>query len=361
VVRFEKEDTVEENLVRSIQNVGPRNIALLSRQTGSHPETIRYKVKKQFKKLGIAIHAEVDYRKLGLIPFWADLRFSSKFGGGEHGVLSALNRFAYLVYCGRLLPQGSFACMFAVPDGKRSQHQELLSSMKRSGVLEGFTLSETVADRINKMNPKFFNFQSGTWEINWGDVKKSSGTELKPTGVAPSARVDAYDLLLVKELQIDSLQHLVSIAKKVKVHSKTLEYHYRAHVLAQGLISGYRLRWVHDIERPIAHSVLLTQLVFRNLGRGFRTVQRAISRIPFLWAEYLYKDGTYVAILNTPVREAVTTLEYLNSEARNLHGRVELSYLKRSEANLYTVPHELFKDGWTYDLKKAKSEAAGSR
>ena len=33
---------------------------------------------------------------------------------------------------------------------------------------------------------------------------------------------DRYDLLVIKELQKDSLQHLTGIAKKLKVHQKTL-------------------------------------------------------------------------------------------------------------------------------------------
>ena len=350
-----KNESIEEKLVRSIQDVGPRNIALLSRQTGAHPETIRYKVKRQFRKLGIRIHAEVDYRKLGLIPFWADVSFSPRFGGSSKEVFSGLNRSACLVYYAKLLPQGNFACMFAVPDGKRSQLEELLVHMKKTGILEGFTLNETVANRMNRMNPKFFNFRSGNWEIDWKEVRDGPGSELKVGAPVSSARVDLYDLLLVKELQIDSLQHLVSIAKKVKVHAKTLEYHYRAHVQEENLISSYYLRWSHDIERSVAHSVLLTKLSFSNLDGAYRRVQRTVSKIPFLWSEYLLKDGKYVAFVATPIREAMAMLDYLNSELPDLYGKVQLSYVKRNEASLFTIPYEMFRDGWNYDLKKAKS------
>ncbi|MDV3244292.1 MAG: hypothetical protein LYZ66_03840 [Nitrososphaerales archaeon] len=362
VVRLErKREPVEDKLVRAIQQVGPKNIALLSRLTGAHPETIRYKVKRQFKKLGIRIHAEVDYRKLGLVPIWADLRFSPKFGGSTGDVFLALNRSAYLVYYGKLLPEGSFWCMFAIPEGKKSQHEELLSHMKSVGILESFTQNEVVDSRINRMDPKFFDFRSGSWEVDWNEVRQGPGSEMR-VGVARSpARVDLYDLLLVKEMQIDSLQHLVSVAKKVKVHAKTLEYHYRAHVQEEKLISSYYLRWAHDIESSIAHSVLLTKLTFRDLDGVFRRVQRVVSKIPFLWAEYVFKDGTYVAFLHIPIREAVTTLDYLNSEVPDLYGKVQISYVKRNEACLFTIPYEMFKDGWNYDLKKARSAVANLR
>jgi DNA-binding Lrp family transcriptional regulator len=352
---LKKNDPTEEKLVRSIQEVGPRNIAQLSRMTGAHPETIRYKVKRQFKKLGIRIHAEADYRKLGLVPIWADVSFSPKFGGSTEAVFLALNKYAYLVYYGKLLPQGSFTCMFAVPEGKRSQQEELLAHMKRSGILSSFAMNETAVSRINRMDPRFFDFQSGAWQIDWGSVKQGGGSEMKIQGTVQPERIDLYDLLLIKELQKDSLQHLVSIAKKVKVHAKTLEYHYRAHVQKEELVSSYYLRWMRDIERSVAHSVLVTKLTFRDLSGAFKRVQRVVSKIPFLWAEYVFKDGTYVVFLDIPIREAMTTLDYLNSEVPDLAGKVEMSYVKRKEACLFTIPYEMFKDGWSYDLKKAKS------
>jgi len=355
ITRAPKAEQIEEKLVRAVQEVGPRNIALLSRETGAHPETIRYKVKRQFKKLGIRIHAEVDYRKLGLVPIWADLSFSPKFGGSIERVFDALNKYAYLVYYAKLLPRGDFTCMFAVPEGKKGQQEELLAHMKRSGILLDFDTNETVASRINRMDPSFFDFQSGSWQVDWNRVKLSKGSELKVQGGTPSAKVDLYDLLLIKELQIDSLQHLVAIAKKVKVHSKTLEYHYRAHVQAEKLIPSYYLRWMHDIERSITHTVLTTQFTFRNLGADVKRVQRVMSKIPFLWSEYIFKDGTYVAFTNTPIREATTILDYLNSEVPGLYEKVEMAYVKKNEANLFTIPYEMYKDGWSYDLKKAKS------
>ena len=356
ILRVErKREPLEERLVRAIQQVGPRNIALLARMTRAHPETIRYKVKRQFKKLGLRVHAEVDYRKLGLVPFWGEFSFSPRFGGNTKDVLSTLSRSAYLVYYGKLMPQGSFACLFAAPQGKRSQHEELLNHMKRTGILDSFTLSEVVANRVNGMNPQFFDFRSGNWEIDWNEVRRGQGSEMKAGGVASPARVDLNDALMIKELQADSLQHLASIARKVKVPSKTLEYHYRVHVQEQELIPGYVVRWVHDIESTVAHSVLVTALTFRNLGSAFGRVQRVVSKIPFLWAEYAYRDETYLAFLYTPVRETEATLRYLSSEVPDLHRRVEISFVEKREASAFTIPYEMFRNGWIYDLSKAKA------
>ncbi len=356
VVHLErKRELVEEKLVRAIQQVGPKNIALLSRLTGAHPETIRYKVKRQFKKLGLRIHASVDYRRLGLVPYWADLRFSRSYGGSARDVFLAMNKTAYLVYYGKLLPQGNFACLFVLPAGKEREHRRLLDYLKKTGVLESYDLNEIVASRATTMNPHFFNFRSGGWEVDWNAVRSSRGSELPKARNVEAARLDSNDLLLIKELQMDAFQHLVSIAKKVRVHSKTLEYHYRAHVQKEKMVAGYLVRWMHDVETSVAHAVQLTRMTFTDLGDELGAVQRAISKVPFLWAEEVLKDGKYVATLCIPVRETTTTLDYLNSQVPDLYYSVGMALVKRSEASWFTIPYNLFKDGWVYDSARAMS------
>src|SRR3989442_16032044 len=69
---------LEAKIIKAIQKVGPKNVSLLSRLTGAQAETIRYKVKKQFGRLGFKIHADVDYKKVGLFLRWGTLQFSHR-------------------------------------------------------------------------------------------------------------------------------------------------------------------------------------------------------------------------------------------------------------------------------------------
>lgn len=346
---------LEARIIQAIQKVGPKNISQLSRMTGAHAETIRYKVKRQFKKLGFRIHADVDLGKLGLTQYWAELRFSEKYQGVAAKALAILNDVAYLTYYAKIVPQGYFVAIFALPAGKSAEFEAFLGELQEMGIISEFTLTQAVIARHDSMLPGFFNFQAGQWDVDWRRVELGPGRPLDSQKSPSEAGLDRYDLLLIKELQVDALQHVVGIARKLKLHQKTLEYHYRAHVQKGKLIPAYVVRWTRDVEKSVAHSVMLTRLVFRDLGDDLEEIQLAVSKIPFLWSEYLTSDGTYIAILAIPVKEAVTVFNYLGREAPGLYDRVEIGYINRDEAFLFTIPYQMYDSGWLFDARKTKS------
>lgn len=347
---------LEAKIVNAIQKVGPKNISLLSRITGAHAETIRYKVKKQFKSLGFRIEADLDYERLGLSQHWAELRFSKRYRPRAPRVLSALNEAAFLTYYAKVVPQGFYLAVFSIPAGTSSELRALLGELERTGVLDGFSLSRVVCSRHDSMLPAYFNFQSGQWDVDWGRVRLSPARPLPVRREQARSSLDDYDLMLIKELQADALQHVVGIARKLRVHQKTLEYHYRAHVQRRMLISSYYVRWMGDPDS--GKPVMLTSLTFRDLGDDLQRVQRAVSKIPFLWSEYLTEDGAYIALLLTPVMETITLFNYINEEAPDLHGRVQVGYVNTDESVGFAVPSKLHDHQWASDLK-AKAKVAG--
>jgi DNA-binding Lrp family transcriptional regulator len=355
VQRFAREpDDVESKIIEAIQKAGPKNVYKLSRLIGAHPETVRYNLNKRFRKLGFHIHAEADYRRLGLVPYWAELQLSPKLVGSPRSLFLAMNEHAYLVYYGKLLPQGNFVCLFAIPEGREKEHEAFLTFLQNSEILQSYTLNEIVGSRHPAMNPSFFNFQSNRWDVDWNRVMLVQVPDMKIDRKVQPVDVDYCDLLLVKELQMDALQHIISIARKVGVNQKTLEYHYRVHLQKEKLVSGYPVRWQHDIERSVSHSALMARLTFRNLGNSFTSVQRAVGKIPFLWAEEVQVDGTYIATIHIPVQEATSTFDYLNSQVPDLYGKAELSFVKRSEASAFTIPYMMFDKDWKYELAVMK-------
>lgn len=344
---------LEGKIVEAIQKVGPKNISLLSRVTGAHAETIRYKVKRQFPSVGLQLKASPDYKKLGLTEYWGMLKFSPKMSRRAQTVLLSLQQEAYLTSYGRIVPQGRYAVQFALPVDMAKAHRELLQSLADAGVLEGFDLEEVAAGRLTPMNPRYFNFQSDRWEVDWGRVSGESGKPLPVTKDVP-AEADKLDLMLVKETEEDPLQHIVSIARKLKIHQKTLEYHYRAHLLKQRLVPSFVVRWSPGPVNTEAGPTMIGILMFSRLGPRFDEVQRAVSKIPFTWAESALKDGRYVATVCIPVNEAVPVYSYLDSELGDLSDKVEIGYLKRSERRAFSVPAHLFNEGWTFDVDGAK-------
>ena len=348
------ESGLEARIITAIGKAGPRNIAQISRMTGAHQETIRYKIKKRFGRLGFRFHAEVDYAKLGLTLHWATLDFGKPYSSMATQILAALNQVGYLVYYGKLIPQGNFIALFALPKGTSEQYREFLAGLRAKGILSSFTLSRDMANRNKPMDPRFFNFRSGRWEIEWGKVSDSAPGALLQGARAEPHNVDAYDLLIIKELQKDSLQHLTGIARKLRVHQKTLEYHYRTHVQKWKLIPSYRIRWAQDLSKRLVHSTATTHFTFHGLSKAeLAAAQVAVSKVPFLWSEDLLEDGTYTAFMYVPLTDLMAVSTYINDAVPHLGPRLEVGFVKPAESYSFTIPHHMYHDGeWKFNTRQ---------
>ena len=344
---------LEARIISAIGTAGPRNVAQISRMTGAHQETIRYKIKKRFGRLGFRFHAEINYNKLGLRLHWATLDFTKPYYGGAQQILRALNQVGYLTYFAKLVPQGSHVAVFALPENTSNQYREFLSGLTAKGILKGFTLDEALVSRHKVMDPRYFNFRSGRWEIEWGKISQQHPSPLPLEDRPRTEAFDRYDLLIIKELEKDSLQHLTGIARKLKVHQKTLEYHYRTHVQKWKLVTSYKIRWVQDTTKRLTHSTATTRLVFRNLSRTeYTQVQAAVSKIPFLWVEDLLANGDYVAMMYVPVTDLISVSSYISGAVSNLAPRLEMSFVSPSEASSFTVPYNMFQEGaWKFNIR----------
>ena len=349
VARGESPD-LEARIITAIGKAGPRNVAQISRMTGTHQETIRYKIKKRFNRLGFKFHAEVDYDKLGLTLHWATLAFAPDYIEKAPRLLGALSRVGYLTYYAKVVPQGNYVVLFALPRNTTDSYSEFLTRLKGKGILSGLALDPVFASKHKVMDPRDFNFRTGRWGIEWGKLAERQPVPL-PTGERPRAEgLDYYDLLVIKELQKDSLQHLTGIAKKLKVHQKTLEYHYRTHVQKWKLVPSYRIRWTQETAKRLTHSTITTRFAFHGLTKSeFAAVQSAVSKVPFLWREDLLQSGDYVAMLHTPVAELLDVISYVGSSAADLASKVDMNFIKPEESSSFTIPYNMFDDGaWKF-------------
>ena len=348
---------LEARIITAIGKAGPRNVAQISRMTGAHQETIRYKIKKRFGRLGFRFHAEVDYVKLGLHLYWATLDFAPPYEPIASQILTAMNQVGYLVYYAKLIPQGTFAALFALPSGTSDQYQEFLAGLKERGILGSFVFNRDLVNRNKPMDPQFFNFRSGRWEIEWNKVPDLAPSPL-PSGTRNGPQdFDLYDLLIIKELQKDSLQHLTGIARKLRVHQKTLEYHYRTHVQKWKLVPFYRIRWAQDVSKRLVHSTATTRLAFHGLTKAeLVAAQAAVSKIPFLWSEDLLEDGTYSAYMLVPLTDLMAVSAYVNDSVPNLGSRLEVGFVKPAESRSFTIPHHMYQGNqWKFNLRQMKN------
>jgi DNA-binding Lrp family transcriptional regulator len=355
-IRDESPD-LEARIITAIGKSGPRNVAQISRMTGAHQETIRYKIKKRFRRLGFRFHAEVDFDKLGLCLHWATFDFPKSHYGIAPQMLRALNQVGYLTYYAKIVPHGNYVALFALPENTTDQYKRFLSGLADKGILSGFTLDEVLVNKHKVMDPRYFNFRSGRWEIEWKNVASQEPIPLPLGDRKHPEDFDYHDLLVIKELQKDSLQHLTGIAKKLKVHQKTLEYHYRTHVQKWRLVPSYTIRWTQDTTKKLVHSVITTMLTFNDLSRlEHAAVQAAISKIPFLWSEDLLQNGTYIAVMHVPITDIISVTGYISNSFPNLHSKVSVGFVEPANATSFTIPYHMYQDNrWKFDPRQLEN------
>ncbi len=325
--------------------------------TGAHQETIRYKIKKQFTHKGFRFQADVDYRKLGLTLHWGNFVVPPVHYRSATKLFRSLNTSAYLIHFSKILPQGHFVALFCLPEGRIEEFTSFLEKLKQRKIFAAFNLDLVLAQRHKTMDPSFFNFRTDLWNVDWQKMKSLRASPLAPEKRQPEILADDIDMLIIKELQKDARQHVVGIARKLKLNPKMLEYHYRTHVMKEGLIPGFRVRWMKDSDEPLAHSTIVVRLTFKGLeSEQYKNTQSAMNKLPYLWVEDLLEPRTYIATLSIPLSDFTPTMNYINGELQFLGPNVEMGYLGVEDSENYTIPYHMFSNGeWQFDVKKTES------
>jgi len=348
---------LEARIMKAIGKVGPRNVAEVARMTGAHQETIRYKIKRQFADQGFRFLADVDFRKLGLVLHWGKFVVSPVHYQSATKLFRSLNDSAYLIHFSKIVPQGHFVALFSLPEGSTREFAKFLEKLKERKVIAEFSLDQVLSQRHKTMDPTFFNFRRDRWEVDWEKVRSARAMPYLEAEGKPEQLADNTDLLIINELQKDARFHVSGIASKLKLNAKTAEYHYRAHVVGEGLIRSYLVRWMKELNEPLSSSVVSMRMTFEGLDpRRLRTVQSVINRLPYLWVEDLLERQTYVATLAVPMNDFAPTMDYIGNELGFLGKKVDIGFLSVGNSFNYTIPYHLFSKGkWQLDMKRMEA------
>jgi len=345
-------------IVEAIKRVGPRNSSLISRITGVPTETVRYKINKQLAAKGFRIHVIVDVHRLAMKRQSIVLDFSDDYGEIGPQILESFSQLAYLIYYGRIMPRGEFITLVSLPTNFELEYVRFLDGLVKMGVLRSYDRKQLTWMRYHSFRSEHFDFSSATFDVDW---QRLEGVEVRPgeeyaKTVSDEPLADYDDLLILKELQINSFQAIIDIARKIKIHPKTLRYHYNQHVLKNELISEYTVRWMGDIESTKRHAVLYMRYFVRDASSSqLAFAQDVFLRLPFVWSDALSEDArVYMVEVILPVSQYVDMMEYLTKKLGPLARKVDFIFIDRSATNLFTIPYHMFREGdWTFSTADA--------
>ena len=344
-------------LVKLISEIGP-DIPEISRRLGQFKESVRYRYKEKVLGRGFGVQASIDHEKLGLqrVVMFAD--FAPQFRQYAHSILAAMNELSYVVAFEKRLFRGDYLVEASVPNEHVAAYIEFISGLKAKGLFSRLDLFPFEQFRIVPMRAESYDFDTGRWDFNWSTpMLPHAATDYRPPA---KIKFDKEDLLILKELQMDSTRSFVEIADKLKVNYKMLSWHYKTHVLERGMISGYYLRWMGTtystvLERALHRRHRYQQLAL--LATDLSDLQRMslmgrAHQIPFLWSETLGK-GSYFAHFFFPTENITEAYQFLSGAIADVKDDVMVMPLDQTEALTFTMSYQLF-DGkkWAFNSEE---------
>lgn len=353
-------------MAHRLADLGP-NINEIARQTGQYKETVRYRYHRFFLDKGITVQAVPSYARLGFRRLILFAKLARSCEANSKSIFTALCELCYLHSFTRVMLSGEYVIHVAVPSEHAERCAAVYRALRESGLFTELEIFEFDEMRNPPMKPELFDFTRGTWSFDWKSAR-AKGTKL-PLSVKPRVeKYDRVDLLILKELDIDASMTLVRMVENVKVSLNALEFHYRDHVKARGLIKGYRLVWQgtrYDRKQEMAVSkkefyIELTILLKDGTREEVAELMLLLNSTPFLWSEAY--GATYCAEVFLPNHTYVGFMEYIDGFANRAGERLRILVMDQSQALRFVVQYDLF-DGmsrkWLLD-ERAVLKTLGS-
>jgi len=342
-----------------LAEVGPE-VNEVARRTNRFKETVRYRYHRFFLDRGITVQAIPSYSKLGFERLILIARLAPACEANAKSIFNALGELCYLHSFTRVMLRGEYVIHVAVPSELAGRCASVYEALREVGLFAELEVISFEEMRNPPMKPEFFDFVRGTWSFGWPSATAKE-TKLMPRIRPKVEKYDKVDLLILKELDIDASRKLVKMVENVKVSLNALEFHYRDHVQARGLIKGYRLVWQgthYDFEHDRAVSrkdvyieltVLLKDCTKGELGE----LMMLLNRTPFLWSEAY--GSAYCAEVFLPNYAYVAFMDYLDEFASRVGERLRILVMDQSQAVRFVISYPLF-DGeakkWRLDEKQ---------
>jgi len=260
--------------ILSALHLNPLNLMEISRVTKIPYSTLRRRINKL--RTQIKVYARPDYWRLGLAPMIYIMPFKKK----EFDVFSkayytrSLMKFFYKT--------SSMLFMFlTVPIEFKSIIDAVLKSVAE------VTFSDDV---LEITSPKEFKA-----EIDWDEVYDTViKSEEKKIEVPREEVFDLKDLLIIRELEKDSLITFKNIAETVGISEELCLYHYYRHIAERKLIKEFSVRV------KISKEEIPSLLIMIKAKKSAIGLLRGFQKIHYVETIYLTRNNSILVQIQLP-------------------------------------------------------------
>jgi len=337
------------SFMRAVKLLGPKNYTALSKFTGLPVETIRHRIKHLFVKKGIGIHVHVDHGKLGLVRYWLRLKFANRLDENfSVNFLEHLANYGYLEYYGRLIPRGDYIVYLALPPRFELNYRAMLSRLIDMNVIEDYSMCRVNWIRYLSMREDCYDFKKAVWSFNWDDLPiiKSEDISIEEDTFS-KPKLDEVDLWIVASLQANALTSIQDIAKTLKMRYKKVLYHFKEHVIKNGIIKRYILTWNGGVDGE-----KLFVMVKDIYGEDLKALEKTFYRIPFTFFDaYSTDTKLYMAFMLMPIAHLQNFLNFIFKSLPKVRDRVSYELVDSNCSRPFAIPLELYRDGqWRFNI-----------
>jgi len=333
-------------MVKLITRYGPQ-INRISRELRIHKETARYWYKERLLKRGYTTTAVPNYERLGLGRVVALAEFSDRFAPYADAILMAMSELCYLSSFAKTLTEDLYSIQANVPREYTADWVRFMQALKQRGLFNSIQVVPFEWVWVVPMQSELYDFEEDSWQYDWTSKMK---LEMDSAGFTPSARgkFDYVDLGLIKQLQINPDATLFEISQKLQVNYKTLSWHYRTHVVGNGLVKGYLVNWTgtrYDPELAKAlhrrHRYIWVELLVSGITENERMELMAkVNRLPFVWLEA--GGQNYFAQIAFPSETMTEALGFIKEVVSPIRQKTTWHFMDQANALRFSITPSLY-------------------
>ncbi|MDH5450481.1 MAG: AsnC family transcriptional regulator [Candidatus Bathyarchaeota archaeon] len=348
-------DSLDIKILEALGVYGPRNISKLAERIKVPTPTVRDRIKALKSHFSLLLQVSVYHTSIGLKKAFV---FAKAAPGREQLLWESMKANGYWLYLtARYDAPESFYGIYGIPKDHTEQFKQFVERIEKLGIAQSINLYWSTCIQTLNLTDNWYDHESGRWAFKWDKWIKdipSQGTSLPNTLVESESypqKADRIDVIVLKELQKNAECELCDIAKLLAVSPQTVQYHFKNHVIAKGLIEGYVVFLPH-------FEALSDSYCFRFDFHDKEFMARfalSLKDKPFVRSigKIFGKNALFVHIYlpREEFRGLTDSLPKLirNGQLKSYDYSIEDPSRKKAQ----TIPYEFFKDkSWIYDHRK---------
>jgi hypothetical protein len=343
-------------MVKLITQYGP-HISRIARELRVHKETARYWYKEKLLKKGYTVQAIPNHEKLGLRRMVVLAEFSKEFRSYADAILMAMSELCYLNSFIKTLPEDLYSIQASVPQEYSSSWIEFMKGLKQRGLFNSIQIAPFEWVKVVPMRSEMYDFENDVWQYDW-TMKPKGNPGASEFVRSAKGRFDPIDLNIIKQMQLDPEASMIEAQKKLQVNYKTLTWHYRTHLVGNGLLKGYLVNWAGtrydpDLAKALhrRHKYMWGELLVRDVTASERMELMAnVSRLPFVWLEA--GGQNYFAQIAFPTETMAEALSFIKEITSTVQEKATWYFTDQTNALRFTLVPSLYDSiskKWRFD------------